>query len=349
MSFTTANHYVPQWYQKRFLPAGLKEQKFYYLDLTPERVIHPKGGFHYRDEIRRLGPASCFAQEHLYTLFFRDQAADIVEKAFFGAIDSAGAKAVEFFSHYDFRDGATEAFHSMSPYLDTQKLRTPKGLDGLKATFPDREVVMQMRRLWQVHITIWTEGVWEVVCCDNSPTKFLLTDHPVAAYNKQLFPGSVACRYPNDPHIGLLGTHTIFPLDLNHCLIITNLGYVRDPWANPLKKRENMRYFADTIFDLRKIQVDRQIPESQVRAINYILKTRARRYIAAAEKDWLYPECHMPTTMWNKLGDRFFLMPDPSDRPHRGDVVELDIGATMVRKVHHRLNLVGVPAHYQIR
>jgi hypothetical protein len=38
-----------------------------------------------------------------------------------------------------------------------------------------------------------------------------------------------------------------------------------------------------------------------------------------------------------------------SDRPHRGNVVQPDIGATMVREIHHRLNLVGVPAHHQIR
>ena len=69
--------------------------------------------------------------------------------------------------------------------------------------------------------------------------------------------------------------------------------------------------YAPTMFDVRKVQTGRQISEQDVRAINFILKSRARRYVAAAEKDWLYPEKHLPSTMWNKLGDRYFLMPDP--------------------------------------
>jgi hypothetical protein len=36
--------------------------------------------------------------------------------------------------------------------------------------------------------------------------------------------------------------------------------------------------------------------------INYITKKRAYRYVAAAEKEWLYPERYLPTTHWNKLG-----------------------------------------------
>jgi hypothetical protein len=61
---------------------------------------------------------------------------------------------------------------------------------------------------------------------------------------------------------------------------------------------------------MRHVQTGRQIAEDEVRAINFILKKRARRFIAAAELDWLYPEKHLRSTMWNKLGDQFFLMPD---------------------------------------
>jgi hypothetical protein len=38
------HHYVPQWYPKRFLPAG--QSKFYYLDLHPETVN--SNGFKYQ-------------------------------------------------------------------------------------------------------------------------------------------------------------------------------------------------------------------------------------------------------------------------------------------------------------
>ncbi len=114
-----------------------------------------------------------------------------------------------------------------------------------------------------------------------------------------------------DAGIDLLGTHTIFPLSLNRCLVLTNLGYVRNPGVNPVRPRENPRAYEQTMFDMRTVQTGRQLVERDVQAINYIIKTRARRFIAAGEKDWLYPEKYIGRTMWNKLGDKFFLMPDP--------------------------------------
>jgi hypothetical protein len=314
MSFTEINHYVPQWYQKRFLPANLKEQKLYYLDLTPEKVYHAAGGLHQRKECRRLGPASCFAQRHLYTLFFGSNAADVIEKRFFGSIDHLGAGAVKFFANYALNSETEASLHNLSRYLDAQKLRTPKGLDYIKLMSgggSHQAVLQLMRRLWQLHVTIWMEGVWEILECDQSDTKLILSDHPVTTYNKGLFPLSKPCRYPLDAPIELVGSHTVFPLDLNRCLVITNLGYVRNPRINPLRVRENPRYFAPAFFDIRKVQTGRQIPEHYVQAINFIIKRRARRYVAAGQKEWLYPEKFLKTTMWNKLGDKFFLMPDP--------------------------------------
>ena len=312
--FTEINHYVPQWYQKRFIPSHGGEQKFHYLDLTPPRVMHSDGSFHRRNELRRLGPANCFAQPNLYTLFFGKDAADIIERHFFGVIDRLGADAVKFFSNYALCGETGAAFNNLLRYLDAQKLRTPKGLDLIKR-LPGRnshqDALKFMGQLWQAHMTIWTEGVWEIVQCDQSETKFIISDHPVTTYNKNLFPLSPECKYPFDAPIECLATHTIFPLDLNRCLVITNLGYVRNPEANPLQVRENPRYFAPTVFDIRKVQTGRQISEDNVRAINYIAKRRARRYVAAAQKEWLYPEKILKTTMWDKLGDRFFLMPDP--------------------------------------
>jgi hypothetical protein len=113
MSFTENNHYVPQWYQKRFLHAGLKEQKFYYLDLKPERIRHPDGEIHLRNECRRLGPVNCFAKKHLYTLFFGNLAADVIEKRFFGNIDRYGAEAVEYFSNYAISSDIESNFHNI--------------------------------------------------------------------------------------------------------------------------------------------------------------------------------------------------------------------------------------------
>jgi hypothetical protein len=318
MTFSKINHYVPQWYQRRFFSRGLKEQKFYYLDLHPERVNHPDGSFHLKAQCRRWGSISCFAQGDLYTLVFGQNATDVIEKLFFGTIDQLGSEAVDFFSNYTVNARSGDAFRNLTKYLDAQILRTPKGLDYLKklsGSNSHQKALDLMGAIWKYHITIWTEGVWEVLCCDRSTTKFIVTDHPATTYNKNLPPDSKECEYPSDAPIELVGTHTIFPLDLVRCLVITNLEYVRDPECNPLKVRENPRYFAETMFDIRKVQTGRQIPENEVIAINFILKNRARRYIASPEKAWLYPEEHLGSTLWNSLADRFFLMPDPRKVP----------------------------------
>jgi hypothetical protein len=314
MSFTEINHYVPQWYQRRFIPAGRKEQKFYYLDLKPDRLSRRDGSSYYREEIRRLGPAKCFAHPHLYTLFFGQYAADVIEKRFFGEIDRLGARAVEFFSHYEVTKELERALTNLMHHLSAQKFRTPKGLDFIKhiSQSAEHQVALQlMGKLWKLYKLIWLEGVWEIVECDRSNTKFIISDHPVTTYNKKLSPLSPECQYPFDASIELVGTHTIHPLSLNRCLIITNLGYVRNPEIDLLSARENLRYFGETLFDLRSVQTGRQISEDYVRAINFIIKNRAGRYIAAAEREWLNPEKFLGTTSWDNLNDEFFLMPDP--------------------------------------
>lgn len=311
---TAVNHYVPQWYQYQFITDGSKERKYHYLDLNPERIQKSNGGYYFRNQRRFLGPVSCFQQEHLYTLMFGSHASDIIEKRFFGKIDDKGAKAIAFFQEWRLNEQSQEMLHNLVEYLDAQKLRTPKGLDYLKRASrgsKHEETLYLMRQMWQMHVTIWMEGVWEILRCDDSPTKLLVTDHPVTTYNKALFPLSRQCQYPLDAPIACLGTHTLFPLGPTRLLVITNLGYVRNPNANLTKSRENPRSFADTMFDLRKIQTGRQLPEADVIAVNFILKQRARRYIAAEEPEWLYPEHQLKSTMWNKLGDQFFLMPDP--------------------------------------
>lgn len=64
------------------------------------------------------------------------------------------------------------------------------------------------------------------------------------------------------------------------------------------------------MFDLRSVQIDRELEEDEVRRINYILKRRATRYIAAAEEEWLYPEKFASVTHWSKLDDDWFLFPN---------------------------------------
>ena len=313
-TFSAENHYVPRWYQQQFIPSTAKERKYYYLDLHPEKLPKSGGGHYVRDELRFLGPVNCFKQSNLYTMQFGQIVSDELEKKFFGRIDDHGSLAVPFFHNWQLAEDSREMLHDFIDFMCIQSMRTPKGLDLLKfysRAQSHQDVLATMTSLWQMNMTIWMEGIWEIVQCKKSTTKFIVSDHPVASYNRGMFPLSNYCNYPRDAHVAALGTHTLFPLGPDHLLVITNLGYVRDPGVNPTKARENERYFAQTMFDMTHVQTGREISERDVIAINYILKNRSRRFVAAPDKEWLYPERRLQSLKWDKLGGRFFLMPDP--------------------------------------
>ena len=106
-------------------------------------------------------------------------------------------------------------------------------------------------------------------------------------------------------------SHTYFPLSLNKIFILTNLSWVRNPYQNEVTIRPNRRLFRHTIFNFQSIQIGRELSEDEVLQINLVTKRRAKRYIAAAEMEWLYPERRVSTDHWKKLGDGYLFMPEP--------------------------------------
>lgn len=308
---THRNHYVPQWYQKRFLPEG--QTKFFYLDMRPE-VRSSNGRTWQRRAVRRLGPVNCFFKNDLYTVKLGDWSTDQIERSFFGMIDRRGEKAVPLFSDFRHEPNIHRAAQDLVAYMSAQRFRTPQGLDWLRMVGDLRShnlTLGLMQRVFQWHATLWVEGVWEIVSARNSPTKFLLTDCPVTFYNPKAFPGSRLCTYPRDVDLSKVGTRTLFSLSREQCLIITHLQFVRNPWANPLRPRENARVYQPTIMNLLDVQFGRELEEDEVLRINLILKQRASRYIAAAEQKWLYPEQLVSTSHWSKLDSDWFLLPNP--------------------------------------
>lgn len=310
-NYTSRNHYVPQWYQRRFLPPGLT--KFFYLDIHPDIVRITPDRSYTRKALLRWGPIRCFYQDDLYTMKLGGWPTDAIEKKFFGPIDDVGKDAVEYFSEYESLDKAHELIRPFMVYMDAQRLRTPRGLDWLKLitrTSNQNAILNTMRRVYQMHSTMWMEGVWEVVRADRSSVKFLITDQPVTFYNPRVFPASPSIPYPLDADLQNVGTRTLFPLSMERCLVITHLQLVRDPWFNPLKARVNARSYAPAVFDLRSVQTERYLTEDEVLRINFILKRRATRYIASATKEDLYPERHVSTDHWSKLDHDWFLLPN---------------------------------------
>ncbi len=219
-------------------------------------------------------------------------------------------------------NGIREAFHVLPQYMDAQRFRTPRGLDFLKSVvnaYDANETLLAMRQLYRFHTTMWSEGVWEIVRALQSPTKFIVTDEPVTFFNRRAFPSELA--YPKDVGLEKIGTRTLFPLGLDACLVITHLQLVRNPWVNPTTNRVNARAYQNTTFSMLDVQFGRELEEDEVLRVNYILKRRAIRYIAAAEEEWLYPERHVSTTNWAKLDDDWFLLPHLYKVPFHGEIM----------------------------
>jgi hypothetical protein len=302
------HHYVPEWYQKRFFVAG--ETTYYYLDLQPETFVRD-GVSHQHKFLFHKGPRGCFFEKDLYTLKLGSWTTDDVEHFFFGKIDHRGHEAVELFGTYEGLIGGTgEALQNLVTYMGAQRFRTPKGLDVISSNIDSKNhntILDWMQRLFQWHGTMWYEGVWEIARARQSPTKFIVTDEPVTFYNRLMFESN--WNYPKDANHKEIGTRTIFPLGLDSCLIITHVQLVRHPKGTPTEFRVNSRSFDPVMKYLGDTQFGRELEEDEVIRINYILKKRATRYIAAAKEEWLYPERRVSTTDWPKLDDDWFLLP----------------------------------------
>jgi hypothetical protein len=285
---TRRNHYVPVWYQKGFVSAD--PPRLFYLDLDPQPGEMHRGG---QPATKKSAPKQCFWSKDLYTTLFFGAPNDEIERFLFGAIDNAGALAVRAVADGD-PWAVHDSFQDFFSYIDAQKIRTPKGLDWIRDRYgkiDQLNLMLEMQALRQMHCTMWLEAVREVVSAEDSEIKFIVTDHPVTLYNAQCPRDHAQCRYPDDPPIELIGSQTLFPLDANHCLILTNLEYAKDPsGVDLLRTRQNARHFGHTLARTDAWIRTRKLSRDEVAAINHILKSRARRYIAAAEEDWLYPE-----------------------------------------------------------
>ena len=244
---------------------------------------------------------------------------DEIETYLFGKIDGKGSIAVRGILSNEFVK-IHDAFQDFFEYLDVQKIRTPKGLSWIKSKYPKlnnhAELLYEMQNLRQMNCTMWVEAVREIVSAEESKVKFIISDHPVTVYNPACPPNTEHCKDPNDPAIEWIGSQTIFPLDLDHCLVLTNLEYAHNPnHPEPTKDRTNARRFGETITKTDAWIRKRKLTEQQVLAVNYILKSRARQYVAAANKEWLYPDAKV-TGRWKDLAA--VLLPPKDELFHFG-------------------------------
>ena len=143
----------------------------------------------------------------------------------------------------------------------------------------------------------------------------------MTVYNRDYGPRHEYCRSWNNPDIRCHGSHTLFPLELDRILILTNRSWVENPYQSAKMFRPNPVFYRGGIFNIFDVQTRRELTEEEVLQINFILKPRAYRFIAAGREEWLYPERHASKSDWARFGGGYLCMPDPRGMHAGGGMV----------------------------
>jgi hypothetical protein len=166
-----------------------------------------------------------------------------------------------------------------------------------------------MQAIRQAHCVTWLESHKEIVSAEKSDTKFIVSDNPVTLYNPKYHPNREWQHYERADGIPIFhkGTRTLFPIDMNHCLILYNIEYTQNPIPRiALENRTHPRLYDEIIFRTDDIKKTKFLSEDEVIQINYLLKNNAERYIASSKEEWLYPEKYVNPS-W--LSYNNFLLP----------------------------------------
>ncbi len=359
------HHYVPEWYQRRFLPAGGGE--FSVFDKVPEtKVLCPDGVVRPKKprEVFRYGPRKLFRQDGLYSVALSGVPDDAIERSIFGLIDNSGARANRLLNswpeshrligaelHEQILKGfghPSERMADLITYLNAQKMRTPRGIAQIKTEFAKagalgagKNIVMALlvsRR--QVNCTVWAECFWEIFSIEDGETRFLLSDDPVVLYNMDCYPGSLFCRFPNDPNPFWRGTRVIHPLSRDRLLVLTHVEHVDKPSRKKARRdRTHARSHDQAMINYTDIQSDRKLSSNAVATINFVIKARAIRYVGSTNPDDLYPERIVDSPIWAEI-DALFHQPYPTYLSGRETIVKYKDESILFTDAHGRRDFV---------
>nr|WP_314524645.1 hypothetical protein [uncultured Brevundimonas sp.] len=134
---------------------------------------------------------------------------DEIERMLFGSVDRSGAPAVRAFMEED-KNAWIRHFQTLFSYIDTQKLRTPKGLAWLRAQYPSLtqdELMQEMQGIRMMNCTIWSQGVREIVSAEASDVS--RNETQCNGIHRFLTPNSVVVRCGDLNDGGLAGNENL--------------------------------------------------------------------------------------------------------------------------------------------
>jgi hypothetical protein len=170
MSITRNNHYVAQWYQEEFFEGG--RTTLAYLDMTPPQRTLSGGRVITERSLFDAPTSRAFRQMDLYSTFFGTSINDEIERRLFGDIDAKGSNAVRAYAGTNV-DEWMRHFQILFEYIDIQKIRTPKGLEWLRAQYPS---------LTQNELMFEMQGSRMMHCTRPSPCRSVVTCGPMSSH-----------------------------------------------------------------------------------------------------------------------------------------------------------------------
>ncbi|MEH6696562.1 MAG: DUF4238 domain-containing protein [Hyphomonas sp.] len=318
------HHYVPQWYQRGFLPEGKGE--FFVLDKSPQTNVECPDGLTRAIKnpkfIRRSGAHELFQQDNLYALSLPFVDPDFLERYLFGSIDDKGSIASRVFidwpitiphpkfDQYPMQFGDPgKRMVDLVQFINAQKTRMPRGIDAMKFDLKrrlrveiDNNFLMAffMERSRQ-QCTVWSEALWQIFSVESEDSRFLLSDDPVTFYNMDCYPMSSDCLYPMDPNPFWRGTRVLFPLSSKKLLVLSHKEHVDIPSRTKARRlRRNARLYDSSVMSFTWIEHEKHLSESEVHALNYVIKSRAVRFVASAYENDLNQDKFLPKK-WSEI------------------------------------------------
>lgn len=155
-------HYVPQWYQKRFLEDGSSENVLWRLRLRPRHIVDGQGKRRRLRDLERRPISRCFVEEDIYTVRLPGSDRTEIEELLFGRIDDWGSRAVAYWADFHHPAVDERSLTHLMLYMSSQKLRTPKGLKWLASSLNSdaNHTLGAMVTLRDMHAAIWMECIW---------------------------------------------------------------------------------------------------------------------------------------------------------------------------------------------